>query len=143
MNEKICSLLKAGMSVIIVGKSDTGKTWYAMNSLIPYLREQGLSTSYVDECSNISENITPVDVAIIDEVETFLDREYLEKKHPEEQPYYSKEYEQRVFDWFSKLEKIKSPAVYFISRDEVYIENFIKNIHSVDWDDRQVTAIRF
>ncbi|MEI7792176.1 MAG: hypothetical protein WCI57_01660 [Candidatus Berkelbacteria bacterium] len=144
MNEEIYNLLQNGTSVILVGETDSGKSWFVEKQLIPYLESKGQEVQYFSDCNEIPDSADDKKVGIFDEVETFLDREFLEKSHPEDFPYYTPEYEEAVKNWFLKLAKFTKPSVYIITRNsKADIKNFLNNITSVDWDERKIAVISF
>jgi len=144
MNEEIYNLLQNGTSVILVGETDAGKSWFVEKQLIPYLESKGQEVQHFSECDEIPDLVDNKKVGIFDEVETFLDRDFLEKTHPEDSPYYTPEYEAIVKNWFIKLAKFTKPSVFIITRNsETDIQNFLNNITSVDWDNRKIAVIPF
>ncbi|MFH1178102.1 MAG: hypothetical protein V1711_00025 [bacterium] len=140
---KIYNLIKQKKSLFIVGKSDSGKTFFIKRELIPFLNNKRISVSYFSDCDQI---VIPfkTEVAIIDEVETFQDKEFLEKNNTTEKPYYSKQYIQKVNGWFKKLNKIKVPSIYIVTRkNENEVKHFQKTIKATDWDNRKVEVMIF
>jgi len=144
MNEKIYNLLQNDTSVILVGETDSGKSWFVEKQLIPYLESKGQEVQYSSDCNEIPDLVDNKKIGLFDEVETFLDRDFLEIAHPEESPYYTPEYEAIVKNWFVKLAKFTKPSVYIITRNsKADIQNFLNNIASVDWDNRKIAVISF
>ena len=138
LKQTILELLKKDISVLLIGKTDSGKTYFILNELIPYLKTTGLEVKYYKDCNQVN-GLPKEDVVIIDEVETLLDTEQLEAQHPEENPYFSEEYLDKIQQGHEKLKQIKQPCIYVITRnDSEDIDYFLKNIKTVDWDNRKV-----
>ncbi len=117
MLNKIYKNLKNNRNVFIVGPTNSGKTYFVLHELIPFLKKQGEKVQYFKDC-NIFKNFIQKRIIIVDEVEVLLDREYLEKRHPEENPYYTKKYLSKVGKWYKKLEKNKNKVVYIVTRND-------------------------
>lgn len=134
--------IKNKKSVFLVGSTDSGKTWFAKKKLMPFLEKQGYSVIYFKDCDYIDKS-TDASVVIIDEVETLLDLDYLEKKNPNKLPYYSEKYLMRIKNWHKKLKKIKQLCIYIVTRNSIdEIANF-KKIHKTDWDNRKIAVVSF
>ena len=121
-------------SIFLIGKTNSGKTHFVKNKLIPFLKENKLKVKYFKDCDNIilTKNI---DTFIVDEVELLFDKDFLEKKYSKEKPYYSKKYLEKVKNWFVILKKIKKPSIYIITRNEDdEISNLINNMKLCEWD---------
>ena len=131
-------------SVILVGASDSGKSYYAQNNLLPFLLKSGLTGQYL-ECDKINlHNMPKGDFVIIDEVESLQDKAYLEARHPEENPYYSQEYLNKIEKWSERLKEVNIPCIYIITRnEELEIDNFINTVSKADWDSREVRCFKF
>ncbi|MCR4274524.1 MAG: hypothetical protein NUW02_00525 [Candidatus Campbellbacteria bacterium] len=139
---KIYNLLKKKKSVFLVGTSDSGKTYFVLKELIPFLKRKKMAVSYFPDCDRI--RTSPKGrVVIVDEVETFQDKEFLEKRSTEK-PHYSKKYLQKVARWFRVLKKIQTPAIFIVTRsmrDEVlHLQKILK---TTDWDNRKVQTVVF
>ena len=142
LNDEVFHLLTSGKSVFLVGKSDSGKTYFAKNELIPFLKNRGLDVHYFKDCDDLTAPMAGI--AVVDEVESFQDREFLENAHPNEKPYYEDAYIQKVNGWLRKLSSISNPAVYILSRNsDAEIQNFIKTIRKTDWNDGAVEVLKF
>lgn len=141
--KEIKEKLVSGESVVLVGPTDSGKSRFVINNLIPTLTKEGYKVSYIKECDDDFGDLEQADFVVVDEVETFSDREYLENRHPEENPYYTKGYIKAVKDWHKKLENISVPAVFIITRnEEEEIQNLVDNMKLTDWG-VQVKTIKF
>ena len=132
--ESIHKDILSGTNIVLIGGTDEGKTWFVHNELIPCLEEKGLRVKYFKDCNaefDLSDN---PELVIIDEVETLTDREFLEKRHPEEKTYYKKKYLQEVKGWHEKLKNINLPAIYIVTRSEKEEIDFLsKNLRVTDW----------
>lgn len=140
---KIYNLINQGKSLFLIGKSDSGKTFFVKKELIPFFNNKKVEVSYFSDCDKI---ITPPKkgIAIIDEIETFQDKGFLEKNNTAEKPYYSKQYTQKINGWFKKLKGVKIPSIYLITRsNENEIKYFQKTIKTTDWDNRKVEVVVF
>lgn len=134
LTEKIYKELLLRNNVLIVGPADSGKTYYALNELIPFFKEKGLNIAYFPNCNgflNIPDN---TDIIIVDEVETLMDKGFLEQQHPKDKQYYSAEYLEKVKNWHNKLKLVQEPAVFILTRNKKEeIEYLIDNIKTTDW----------
>lgn len=143
IQKKIYKLLANKKSLFLVGSTDSGKTWFVKNNLIPFLREKGMSVLYVQNCDDVPESISE-DCVIIDEVETLQDKVFLENNNSGEKPYYNKEYETKIKKWFDELKMVKVPCVYIVTRNnKKEIKNFIDIMKKTDWDSRSVECLKF
>jgi len=134
LTEKIYKELLSRKSVLVIGCTDSGKTHYALNELIPFLKVKKLNVIYFPNCNNLLNIPNNVDVAIIDEVETLADRDFLERQHPNDRPYYSAEYLEKVKNWHRILKNIQTPSVFVLTRNEKEeIKYLIDNIKTMDW----------
>lgn len=121
-------------NILLVGPTDSGKTWYVKNTLIPFLQEKNLKTLYCSDVDFIPEQINDFDVLIVDEIETLLDKSFLEAGSNDSEPYYSKEYLDKVENWHVKLEKIDIPGVFILTRNKPEeIKNIVDNYVELDW----------
>jgi len=142
--EKITENLKSGRSVIIVGQTDEGKSWFVDHKLLPALRNLGWRVCYYPEGNIVPGISEECDIAIFDEVESFLDQEFLENLYPEERPYYPDYYIERVKGWFGKMKNYLCPCIYIVTRNgEDEIGYFAKNIQAIDFDDRPIEVLVF
>lgn len=143
IKEKIYNLITNKKSIFLIGPTDSGKTWFAKNDLLLFLREKEMSVLYIQDCDHIPELINE-DCAIIDEVEILQDKNFLETIHSDKKPYYSNQYITKTKDWFDKLRNIQLPCIYIITRnDTAEIQNLINIIKVTDWDNRAVECVEF
>jgi len=134
--------LKDGTSVLLVGATDEGKTWFMERELIPEMEKMGMKVGYLENPD--SEMEAGNDFYVIDEVEILSDREFLEELHPEEVPFYEDKYLKEVERWHGKIGEIKKPCVYVLTRnDEREIENLMKGELRAEWDGRELKVVRF
>lgn len=130
-------------NIVLVGSTNSGKSWFIAEELIPSLEKEGYKVSYIKECGDIHGNFKKADFVVVDEVETFFDREYLEKRHPEETPYYTDDYVEKVQGWHKNLENISVPSVFIITRNnEEEIDNLVDNMIYTDWGTK-VRVVKF
>jgi predicted AAA+ superfamily ATPase len=131
--KQIITEIKEGKSVMIVGPTESGKTWFIENLLSGSLKNAGLDFVYLNGHNNPIK-ADECDVVIVDEFETFLDREFLERLHPEDRPYYTDDYVARILEWQNKLKSIDVPMIFIITRNQKEeITNLVLNIHNTDW----------
>lgn len=134
LTEKIYKELLLRNSVLLVGLADSGKTYYSLNELSPFLKEKGLNIAYFPNCNDFLSIPDNTDVVILDEVETLADKDFLERQHPNDKPYYSSEYLEKVKNWHDKLKLIQTPSVFILTRNEKKeIEYLVNNIKKMDW----------
>ena len=134
MLQKIFDLVSANKNVLLVGKTNSGKTYFITNELIPFFGKNGKQAIYI---SSMNEEINPTkdSIVILDEFEILDDRVFLEHQHPEETPFYSNEYLECIDKWLAKADKIKNTCVYVVTRNkDVEIEN-IKRISKFSFSD--------
>ncbi|MBU0976555.1 hypothetical protein KJ918_07180 [Patescibacteria group bacterium] len=141
MLQTISNLLSANKNILLIGRTDSGKTYFINNDLIPFLEKEGKTITYV---SSMNEEINPAvdSVVILDEFEILEDKEFLEKEHPEERPYYSDEYMENINGWLAKAKKIKNPCIYIVTRNEQKEIDFVKQITSFSFKD-DVEVVEF
>ena len=143
--KKILNLFKNGASLFLIGPTDSGKSWFIKNNLLPFLTQKGLRGVYYADCNEVpSQGVMHLDFALIDEVESLQDQKFLEAIYPDKKPYYSKEYLQKVRSWFVKLCSLKIPSVYITTRNSAEeIKNFFECVNTTDWDGRKVEILVF
>lgn len=137
---RVKETLLQGKSVVIVSSSDSGKTYWVKNNLIPFLGP--LEVAYFQDGNSINDVIA--DVYIFDEAETLCDRKYLEACNSDEVFYYSESYLQQVKHWHDFYKKFTKPSLYIITRNnDNEIDNLVSNFKKSDWDGRTIEALRF
>jgi len=77
LTEKIYKEILSRNSVLIIGSTDSGKTHYVLNELVPFLKIKKLNTFYFPNCNELLNIPNNTDVAIIDETETLMDKIFL------------------------------------------------------------------
>lgn len=133
LTEAIYKELSRGNSVLLVGKEDSGKTYFVENTLIPFLKNKNIKAVYFPDC-NVLDISQKEDIFIVDEVETLLDKDFLEKRYPKEKPYYSSTYLETVKRWHDKLRLIFFPSIFILTRNSKEdIDYILKNIDHIDW----------
>ena len=132
MEDIILQKILADKNVLIVGKTDSGKTYFIKNELIPFLVKNKLNVYYFENCDKLELN-NSADIFIIDEVEIAADKLLLEKLHPEEKPYYTEEYLEKIRSWHNKLSKIVKSVICIVTRnDQMAIDNLVENYKSLE-----------
>jgi len=132
--------IQNNISVVIVGPSNSGKTYWVQNILIPKLKKLGKSVQYSKDGFSKTNS---ADIAIFDEAETLSDLTQLQRNHPEERPYYSEKYLKDVADWYNEYSNHVEPSVYVISRKEKDMQFLLDNFNKSDWDNRDLKVYRF
>lgn len=134
LTEKIYKGLLSRNSIFLVGRTNSGKTFYVINELLPFLKKKGFNAIYFASCDIISVVLEDAVTMIVDEVETFADKDFLEQRHPEDKPYYSSVYLNKVKKWHEKLKNIQGPSVFILTRNEKEeIKNLVDNVKVADW----------
>lgn len=141
--EDISLLLQQNKNVILVGPSDSGKTWFVKHTLIPYLQEQGRKVKYYENCDVLADEDISTDFAIVDEVELLLDKDFLQKLHPEDTPYYKSEYLAKIAKWQKQLAKLTIPGLFIVSRGNDTLSNILEQVHSLEWNGEQCEVLEF
>ncbi len=143
MEEIILQKILNGRNILIVGKTNSGKSYFVKNKIIPLLGINSLRISYFEECANLEIN-NQSDVYIVDEVEILFDKLFLENLHPEEKPYYTKIYLDKVKIWQNKLSKIVKPVICIVTRnDKKELEYIFENYKKLEWNNLPVEIIKF
>jgi hypothetical protein len=143
--QNIYRILDDKVSIMLVGATDEGKTWFVINVLIPFLKQQGLRVKYFKDCNDINfqEKIVE-DIVIVDEVEVLSDKKYLEEQHPDENPYYTDKYLKEVELWHEKLKQINQPCLYIVTRNELQEQTyFMDHVKSAEWNSKPVKVLLF
>lgn len=134
LTKKIYKELLLHNNVLLVGRTNSGKTYYAINELLPFLKNKKINPVYFKNCDIISAISNDVSVVVIDEVEILADKDFLEQRHHSNKPYYSPIYLEKVKKWQEKLKTIKMPAVFILTRNEKEeINNLVGSIKITDW----------
>lgn len=120
--------------MLLIGREDSGKTYYALNEIIPFLKNKKLNTVYFPNCDDLLNVPDDIDMVIVDEVETLIDKGFLERQHSHNKSYYSVEYLEKVKSWHNKLKLIQKPTVFILTRSgKEEIEYLINNVKTIDW----------
>ena len=144
LKEKIFNLLSNKKSLFLIGPTDSGKSYFIKNELLPFLQSKNFAVCYFSNCEQIPDSKIIGDGVIIDEMETFQDKDFLETIHINEKPYYTDQYLAKVKSWFDKLQNVQLPAVYVITRNSpVEIQNFIKTVKKTEWNNKDVECVEF
>ncbi|HDH31204.1 MAG TPA: hypothetical protein ENH26_00290 [Candidatus Wolfebacteria bacterium] len=134
LNNFIYKEILKNSNILIVGSTDSGKTWYVKNILIPFLQDKKKKVVYFHNPDNLLGLIKNVDFFIVDEIETLIDKDFLEAHSTEIKPYYSKKYLKKVKGWHNKLKKITIPSIFILTRNnQKEIDNVVNNIKVIDW----------
>jgi DNA replication protein DnaC len=132
--------LKEGKSVLLVGPTGVGKTWFVKNKLIALIESKGETVQYIDGHIE-KQKIIQSEYLIVDEFETFLDSEFLQKIYPKEKLYYESEYIKNILKWHEFLKKDQRPTLFILTRNgDEEINNIIQNVNKTDWG-KEVTVV--
>lgn len=127
-------------SVVLVGPTDSGKTYWVQNTLIPYLESQGQKVEYLKD-GDQSVAGSP-DVVICDEVEVLFDEKYLQGNNLE--PYYTDEYLTKVHRWFANYSLLSQKTIFIVTRNQPdQVKNLVDHMHQTDWDNRDLSVLEF
>lgn len=140
--EDISSLLQQNKNVLLVGPSDSGKTWFVEHTLMPLFKKQGKVVLFYRNCDVLEKDIT-ADFVIVDEVELLQDHDFLQKLHPEDTPYYTSEYLAKVKKWQEKLNTLTVPGLFIVSREKGVIPYVLDNAHTLEWNNYPCEVIEF
>lgn len=141
--ENISLLLQQNKNVVLVGPSDSGKTWFVQHTLIPYLKKQGSNIIYYKNCDVLVDNNKTADFVIVDEVELLQDYDFLQKLHPKDTPYYASEYLVKVNKWQEKLTTLTIPGLFIVSRERGVIPYVLEHVHTLEWNNSPCKVIEF
>ncbi len=141
MIQKIFHLISGSKNILLVGPSDSGKTFFIKNELIPFFKKQGKNITYF---KNINKKIIlqKEEIVVLDEFEILDDQTFLEKLHPEEKPYYSEKYLNCVHKWIKKAKNIKNSCIYILTRNEKQAIENVKKIKTFSFKEN-VKIIEF
>ena len=143
MEQLILQKILEGRNVFIVGSTDSGKSYFIKNKVIPLLEHNNIKVSYFKDCESLKLD-KQCDVYIVDEVEILFDKIFLENKYPKESPYFTKNYLEKVKKWHKKLSRINKPVICVVTRNtEDEIDYLSKNYKSLEWNNLPVDVIRF
>jgi len=133
LTNNIYQAVSGGDNLLLVGPTDSGKTWYINNILIPFFREKKMRVVYFSNPDNISKN-NKADIIIVDEVEVLIDQDKLEASSSGHEPYYSEVYLNKVKAWHNKLQKLTAPSIFVLTRNnKKEISNIVDNVVTTDW----------
>lgn len=140
LTTRITDILSQGKSVVLVGPTGSGKTFWVQNTLIPHLESLGKKVEYLKNGATLPK--WSPDIVICDEVETLFDRDYLEEKVSRD--YYSDEYLKTISGWYKNYSRLPVSTLFVTTRNEPnWIKNLIANMHQADWDNRDITVLKF
>lgn len=126
--------ISAGKNILLVGPTDSGKTWYVKNILIPFFHNKKIRVIYFSDSNFLQESNNSADVFIVDEVETLIDQSFLETHSNNLEPYYSEKYLVKVKAWHDKLRKLTVPGVFILTRNsQEEIDNIVDKLKVTDW----------
>lgn len=137
---KVSDILIQSKSVVLVGPTNSGKTYWIKNILIPYLESVGQIVEYLKDGHEILKS-SP-NIAVCDEVETLFDQEYLQNGN---ENYHTKEYLNTVRNkWYKNYSKLPASTLFVITRNEPdQINNLLQNFKNADWDNREIQILKF
>lgn len=133
--KEIRDQIKRNNNVLIVGRTNSGKTYFVEHELIPFLNKDALNVGYFKNLDEfiLNHKNEHFDVFIFDEFETFFDRDFLIKKHNDSE-YYSEQYIHLVTKWHRVLFGVGKPCVFILTRnDEDEINYIVDNMKQTDW----------
>ena len=137
---KIKNLLARNKSVVLVGPSDSGKTYWLKNVFIPQIKSVGMRAKYLENSGAPYKKSSGI--VICDEVETLFDERYLQRGH--KKPYYEAKYLEKVGKWFKRYSTLPPSTLFVITRNtKDQVKNLMSNFHRADWDNRQITILEF
>src|SRR3989344_7163315 len=139
--EKVIDSLLRNKSVVLVGSTNSGKSYWVEHYLIPVLGKSK-KIAYFKEAEDIQK--IEADIFIFDEAETFFDKEFLRKRYPEKNPYYAPSYVKRVKNWHELYKKLNKPSLYIITRNsDEEVDYLVQNFNHTDWDNREILTLKF
>ena len=134
LTDNIYQIVSAGENVLLIGMTDSGKTWYIKNTLMPFLQTNKIKVVYFSDPGFISESNNQADVFIIDEVETLFDQDFLTARSTSSEPYYSEMYLAKVKVWHNKLKRLTAPSIFILTRNnQEEINNIVNKLKVIDW----------
>lgn len=140
----IARLLARGRSVLLVGATDAGKSYFATKVLLPMLQAQSVRAAYVTGPNRLH-FVRNADIVLIDEVELAADAPIQERLYPEDAPaQWSRNYRRRVQGWMRAMARVRVPCVYIVTRNTPAERQWIAtHIRRAEWDGRTVSVVRF
>jgi thymidylate synthase len=137
---KIANSLEQQKSVVLVGQTNSGKTYWIKNTLMPHLESIGKSVEYLKDGHEFLKG-SP-NIAVCDEVETLFDKKYLENG---DENYYTEKYLDTVSNkWFKNYSSLPASTIFVITRNEMdQINNLLQNFKKADWDSRDIEVLKF
>ena len=143
MKHLILKKLLEGKNILLVGETNSGKSYFVKNQIIPLLKENNINVSYFEECADLEVD-NKCDVCIVDEVELLFDKQFMEDTYPKEKPYYTWSYLQKVAIRQDKLSQIQKPVICIVTRNGKHeIDYVVKNYKKLEWNNLPVEVIAF
>lgn len=142
MEQEILQKIVDGKNIILIGKTNSGKSHFVKNKIIPLLEKNNFQVSYTEDCKSLQIN-AHCDVFIVDEVEILFDKKFLENSHPKERPYYTNDYIKKVTSWQNKLSKITKPIICIVTRNsKKEIDYIYEHYKSLEWNRLPVDVVK-
>ena len=130
-------------NIILIWATNSGKSFFIKKQVIPFLEEKWIKIIYFENCDEL-DSTKKADIFIVDEVELLFDKAFLEKNHPEETPYYTKSYLEKVKRWHNKLSQINTKIIWIVTRnDEKDIDYVLQNYKELEWNNLPVEVVKF
>lgn len=137
---KILDTLAQPKSVVLIGATDSGKTYWIQNTLLPHLEALGARAEYLKDGSKLPHESSTV--VICDEVETLFDKDFLQAQS--EESHYTQKYLNKIDGWYKNYSKLPIGTLFVITRNQPdEIENLLQNFKQADWDNREITVVKF
>jgi hypothetical protein len=138
------TILKIGkQNILLIGSTNSGKTFFVKNEIIPFLEKKWYKVVYFEDCNKLDPH-KEANIFIVDEVEVLFDKDFLEKSNPEEIPYYNKSYLKTVENWQKKLSEIKTQIICIVTRNtEKEIDYVFQNYKKLEWNNLPVEIVKF
>lgn len=129
-------------NIILVWETNKWKSYFIENKVLPILKEKNINFSYFEDCERLVNNSS--NIYLIDEVEVLFDKDFLEKNHPEENPYYTNKYIKKVRNWHTKLAQINSTMICIVTRNKQNERTYLVNNYKfLEWNKEPVEVIEF
>lgn len=137
LSNRLVKYIERGLSIILIGKTNSGKSYFVKKELISLLKKK-FRVVYFKDGDNVE--IKKADVAIFDEAELLFDKTRLEKQGE----IFSRLYLNKVNKWQILYKKFNMPSIYIVTRNEMKDINYIKkNYKKAEWDNRKITVIKY